>query len=221
MTFLFRLCVVLLPWIVRRHVLRGFYGYELHPTARIGCSWIFPRKLVMRERARIGHLNVAIHLECMELGAHVLIDRANWITGFPRGNSGHFAHCTNREPSLVLGAHSAVTKNHHIDCTDRIEVGAFTTIAGYASQLLTHGIDLERNRQDAAPITIGDHCFVGTAVVILAGARLPSRSVLGAKALLNKAHELEGQLYAGVPAKAIQPIPADAEYFRRTMGFVA
>ncbi len=220
MRFLFRLCVVLLPWTLRRHVLRGVYGYELHRTARIGWSWIFPRRLVMRENAQIGHLNVAIHLDRLEVGAHATIDRANWITGFPLGDARHFAHRAEREPALVLGAHSAITKHHHIDCTDRVEIGAFTTVAGYGSQLLTHAIDLERNRQDAAPIAIGDYCFVGTAVVILGGAKLPDRSVLGAKALLNKPQAEPGWLYAGVPAKPIQALPPDGAYFRRTTGFV-
>lgn len=220
MKSLFRLCVVLLPWFLRRTVLRTIYGYEIDPTARIGCSWIFPRHLVLRAHARIGHLNVAINLERLELGAHATIDRANWITGFPAGDARHFAHCATREPVLLLGAHGAITKHHHLDCTDRIEIGAFTTVAGYGSQLLTHSIDLQRNRQDAAPIVIGEYCFVGTDVVILGGARLPPRSVLGAKALLNKAHATPGQLYAGVPAEPVQAVPADAEYFRRTTGFV-
>lgn len=220
MRFLFRLGVVLLPWILRRHVLRICYGYAIHPTARIGWSWMFPENLVLGEHARIGHLNVAIHLARVELGPHALIDRGNWITGFPRGDARHFAHRADRDPTLFLGAHSAITKGHHFDCTDRIDVGAFTTIAGYASQLLTHSIDLEHNRQDAAPITIGEYCFVGTNVVILGGARLPARSVLGAKALLNKPHEREGQFYAGVPAEALKPVSAEAGYFRRTTGFV-
>lgn len=221
MKLFFRLCVVLLPWFLRRGVLRAVYGYEIHPTARIGWSWIFPQQLVLGEGARIGHLNVAIHLERVELGAHAVIERGNWITGFPRGDARHFAHCQARVPALVLGPHTAITKHHHLDCTDRITVGAFTTIAGYGSQFLTHSIDIERNRQDAAPITIGDYCFVGTAVVVLGGAALPARSVLGAKALLNKAHAIPGQLYAGVPAEGVRALPADAEYFRRTSGFVA
>lgn len=220
MRFFFRLCVVLLPWFLRRHVLRMFYGYDIHPTARIGCSWIFPVKLVMGEQARIGHLNVAIHLGQIELGPHALVGRGNWITGFPEGDPRHFGHCAGRDPALVMGAHSAVTKRHHLDCTDRIEIGAFTTVAGYGSQFLTHAIDLQLNRQDAAPIVIGDYCFVGTNVVMLGGAQLPARSVLGAKALLNKPHTQPGWLYAGVPARPIKTLPTDAAYFRRARGFV-
>lgn len=221
MRFLLRLGVVLLPWALRRHALRWFFGYRLHPTARIGWSWIFPEELEMAEGARIGHLNVAIHLARIKLGRHALIERGNWITGFPRGGRRHFTHVANRTPVLLMGEHSGVTKHHHIDCTDRVEIGAFATIAGYRSQLLTHGIDVARNRQDAAPIVIGAYTLVGTAATILPGARLPERSVLGAKALLNKAYTDPGWLYAGVPARPVKALPADAAYFRRTEGFVA
>lgn len=220
MKLLLRLLVVLLPWVLRRRVLAACYGYEIHPTARIGWSWIFPEQLVLHEGARIGHLNVAIHLTRLELGPHTLVDRQNWITGFPRGDTRHFAHRPDRDAVLVVGAHAAITKGHHFDCTDRVSIGACTTVAGYRSQFLTHSIDVERNRQDCAPIAIGDRCFVGTAVVALGGSRLPDRSVLGAMALLNRAHEQPGWLYAGVPARPVKELPADAAYFHRTEGWV-
>ena len=220
MTLLFRLCVVLLPWVLQRRVLQWAYGYEVHPTARIGWSWIFPRRLVMGPNSRIGHFNAAIHLDLLELRAHAIIDRGNWITGFPKGDMRHFSHYVHRNPSLRLGTHAAITKSHHLDCTDRIEIGDFTTIAGYRSQFLTHSIDLTRNRQDAAPISIGRHCFVGTAVVVLGGACLPDNSVLGAKALLNKAESTSGRTYVGVPARDVGPVPPGAAYFTRTRGFV-
>ena len=218
-TFL-RLCVVLLPWFLRRHVLRVAFGYKIHPTARIGLSWIFPEELEMAEGAHIGHLNVAIRLGRIALGPHALIHRSNWITGVPRSDRRHFTHRPAREPALVMGAHSAITKAHHIDCCDRIDIGAFATIGGYQSQFLTHAIDLEHNRQDVAPIHIGEYCFVGTNVVVLGGAQLPARSVLGAKALLNKAQTKSGWIYGGVPAVPIQALPENAAYFRRTTGFV-
>lgn len=221
MRLLIQLFVVLLPWFIRRRVLTACYGYRIHPTARIGWSWIFPRELAMGEGARIGHFNVAIHLQRVELGAHASIERGNWITGFPAGDARHFSHRKERAPVLVLGEHSAVTKDHHFDCTDRIEIGRFTIVAGYRSQLLTHSIDLAANRQDSAPIRLGDHCFVGTNVVVLGGARLPDRSVLGAKALLTESYAEPGWLYAGVPARAVKALPADAAYFRRTEGFVS
>jgi acetyltransferase-like isoleucine patch superfamily enzyme len=216
-----KLCTVLLPWRLKRWVLVHGFGYSIHPTARIGLAWVFPVHLSMEEGAKIGHLTVAIHFERLELGRFSTIDRGNWITGFPAGGKGHFSHCTKREPALLIGEHSAITKNHHLDCTDRIEIGRFCTIAGYGSQLLTHSINIQLNRQDCAPIHIGDYCFVGTDVVVLGGARLPDRCVLGAKALLNHAYEKPGWLYAGVPARPIRLLEQDAAYFTRQTGFVS
>lgn len=212
--------IVLAPWAIKRWSLIKFWNYSLHPTAKIGISWIYPEHLEMGEHAKIGHGNVAIHLHQMTLQAHASIGRGNWITGFPKGNSKHFDHQPDRDPSLLLGAHAAVTKNHHLDCTHRIEIGAFATIAGYASQFLTHSIDVHECRQDSAPITIGDHCFIGTNVVVLGGSRLPDRSVLGAKALLNKAFELPDHLYGGVPAKDLGKLEGAGNYFHRKVGFV-
>lgn len=220
MKIFIRACVVLLPWVARRWVLQTFYGYRIHPTARIGLSWIFPEKLEMGSGSTIGHLNVAVHLTRMQLGEAASIDRGNWITGYPQNGRRHFSHLSDRSPGLVLGAHAAITKRHHFDCTEKIEIGAFSTIAGYASQFLTHSIDLEKNRQDAAPIRMGAYCFVGTNVVVLGGARLPDRSVLGAKALLGRAYAEAGWLYAGIPAGPVKALSESAGYFHRTTGFV-
>jgi acetyltransferase-like isoleucine patch superfamily enzyme len=76
------------------------------------------------------------------------------------------------------------------------------------------------NLQDSSPIIIGDFCFVGTNVVVLGGAVLPSYSVLGAKSLLNKEIQNQYYLYGGVPAIPIKPINQSALYFKRTSGFV-
>ncbi len=217
---LLRLAVALMPWFLRRHILVKCFGYELHPTARIGLSFIFPKHLAMGEGAFIGHLCVAIHLERMEMGAHSILDRGNWITGFPRGHARHFAHLGDRRPEFMVGAHAGISKNHHFDCTERIEIGDHATVAGYGSQFLTHGIDYEKARQHASPISIGARSLVGSRVVVLGGARLPARSVLGAGAVLNKAYEEELRLYAGVPARPVKHLPASAAYFSRSAGFI-
>lgn len=211
---------MILPWKLRRIALNKWFGYNIHPTARIGFAWIFPKQLVMAEKTRIDHFAVAVNLLRIEMKAHSKIGRNNWITGFPQGHPKHFTHQPERKPVLIMGESSAITKHHHIDCTNLIEIGAFCTIAGYYSQILTHSINLMENRQDSAPIYIGDYAFVGTNVVILGGARLPAYSVLGAKSLLNKDYTEEWMLYAGVPAKPVQQIPADAKYFHRKDGFV-
>jgi acetyltransferase-like isoleucine patch superfamily enzyme len=213
--------MVVAPWPVKRWFLTKCFGYRLDTSARIGLSWVYPGMLVMEEGSRIGSLCTMIHLDEVILKAHSKMGRGNWVTGFPSGTkTKHFVHQPERVSRLVLGEHAAITKDHHIDCTSPIEIGAFTTVAGYQSQLLTHSIDLQESRQDSKPIKIGDYCFVGTDVVILGGARLPSYCVLGAKSLLNKAFEEEWCLYAGVPAAKKSEVPRDGKYFSRPTGFV-
>jgi hypothetical protein len=212
---------VLLPWSLRRWVLQRWFGYQIDPTSRIGLSWVFPRRLILAAHTRIGHLTVCKNLDLVHLREHASLGNLDWVTGFPPGLSAHFAHQPDRRPELHLGAHAAITHRHMIDCTNTVTIGAFTTFAGYQSQILSHSIDIAASRQTSAPVTIGEYCFVGTNCVLLGGAVLPDRCVLGAKSLLNKAFTEAGYLYGGVPARALQPLPLeDNAYFRRDTGFV-
>ena len=211
---------VLLPWSMRRRFLEKQFGYTIHPTSRIGLAWIFPDRLIMEEQTSIGHLTVCKNIALLHLKAHASLGRGNWITGFPLGASRHFAAETDRQPQLIIGEHSAITHRHLIDCTNSVTIGKFTTIAGFQSQILTHSIDIERNQQASAPVRIGDYCFVGTNCVLLGGSALPDYSVLGAKSLLNKSFSETHHLYAGVPARPVQGLSPECEYFRRTDGFV-
>jgi acetyltransferase-like isoleucine patch superfamily enzyme len=212
--------ICLFPWRIKRWMLKKLYHFDLHPTARIGLAWVYPKHLRMGKDARIDHFTVAIYLDAIELGDHAMIGRSNWITGFPSNSDDHFAHQKDRHPQLTIGEHSAITKNHHLDCTHEIRVGRFTTIAGYQSQLLTHSIDIVAGRQHSEPIEIGDYCFVSTRCIILGGGRLPSQSVLAAGAVLNKAFDAPFSLYGGVPARCIKELPKEARYFHRTTGYV-
>lgn len=218
---LLALVVVLLPWPMKRFVLQRWRGYRLDKTARIGLAWVYPRHLVMESNSRIDHFTVAIHLDEIVLGPHASIGRRNWITGFPSGtDSPHFGHQPDRISSLHVGEHSAITKNHHIDCTSPVTIGRFSTIAGYDSQLLTHSVDLEKCRQSSSPIVIGDYTFIGTKVVILGGSTLPARSVLAASSLLNRPYSEECTIYAGIPARPVKAICDEMKYFKRSQGFV-
>jgi|ERR1043165_3877306 acetyltransferase-like isoleucine patch superfamily enzyme len=208
------------PWFFRRRLLSLFFGYNLHASSRMGLCWFFPKKLVMEAHSSIGHMTVCKGLEFVHLKESAIIGRGNWITGFPQGGQTHFTHQPERKAQLVVGAHSAITNRHLIDCTNSVEIGAFSTFAGFNSQILTHSIDLEACRQSSAAITIGDYCFVGTNCVLLGGSRLPNYSVLGAKSLLNKPFIDTHTLYAGVPARAVKVLANDLNYFKRTVGFV-
>jgi acetyltransferase-like isoleucine patch superfamily enzyme len=213
--------VVLLPWCIRRRILNTFYHYGISPTAKIGFSYIFPKHLIMNDGAKIGHLNVAVHLDMLQMGRKASIARGNWITGFPTGTSSkHFAHQKDRKSELIIGNESAITKNHHIDCTNRIAIGDYVTLAGYRSQLLTHSIDVSEGRQSSHPISIGDYSFVSTGVILLGGCKLPAYSVLAAGSVLTKSFHDEYVLYGGVPAKPIKNLSHEAAYFLRKEGYV-
>jgi acetyltransferase-like isoleucine patch superfamily enzyme len=220
MKALLTLASFLLPWPVRRRLLELCFGYQIAPTARIGFAWVRPKRLLMEEGAVIGHLTVCKNLDSIHMKAHSRIGRGNWITGFPGGHSRHFAGELDRRPELILGEHAAITHRHLIDCTNRVTIGRFTTFAGFQSQILSHSIDLEQSRQSSAPVSIGEYCFVGTNCVLLGGSSLPNYSVLAAKSLLNKPFAEQYSLYGGVPAREIQRLPAEWQYFHRTSGVV-
>ncbi|MEJ7703280.1 MAG: hypothetical protein WKF47_06320 [Geodermatophilaceae bacterium] len=138
-------------WSVRRQFLEKQFGYSLHPSSRIGLAWVFPERLVMEANSSIGDLTVCKQIALLHLHENATIGRGNWITGFPLGPSQHFAGETDRRPELIVGAHSAITHRHLIDCTNSITIGKFTTFAGFQSQMLTHSIDIQQNRQASAP----------------------------------------------------------------------
>lgn len=216
------LCILIFPWRIRRFIYRKVFGYEVHNTARIGLSWVFPDKLVMEAGCKIGHLNVCKNINQLFMAKHSKIGSLNWITGFPlfKNYKGHFSEEVGRVPSLNLGEHSAITSRHIIDCTNTINIGKYTTVAGLRSQILTHGIDISLSIQTSQPITIGNYCFIGSGCVLLKGAIIPSYSVVGALALVNKIHKQEYTLYAGVPAKPVSSLSCDNKYFSRKSGRV-
>lgn len=216
---LFRLLIVILPWCLKRRVLVSHFHYEIAPNAKIGIAYFFPKHLIMKNGAMVKHLNVAINLDEIIMDENALIDRSNWITGYPTGaGSDFFKDETDRESLLSLGANSVITKKHHFDCTNRIIIGKYVTIAGYNSQFLTHSIDIYLNRQGSKPIIIGNYCFISTRVTILGGSSLPDKSVLAAGAVLNRNYSLDDALglYAGVPAKRKKNIENSAKYFLRS-----
>jgi len=217
---LLMLLSVFLPAAARRALLQSQFGYQIHPSCRLGICWVAPTRLIMEEGSQIGHLTVCKGMDLLHLRAHSAIGRGNWISGFPLGPSPHFAEELDRRPELILGEHSNITHRHLIDCTNSVVIGRFTTLAGFQSQILTHSIDLERNRQTSTSVRIGDYCFIGTNSVLLPGSGLPDYSVLGAKSLLNETFTETYQLYGGVPARPIKKLDAGYAYFRRAQGYV-
>src|ERR1700738_4519382 len=106
----FKIITLFLPWFLRRRALNRWFGFEIHPQARIGLAWVFPGKLIMAAGARIDHFTVAIHLDRIEMGAQSKIGRGNWITGLStKNNSAHFRHQFERRAELQMGESANIT----------------------------------------------------------------------------------------------------------------
>jgi acetyltransferase-like isoleucine patch superfamily enzyme len=151
------------------------------------------------------------------LGPNALIGKGNWITAHPRGDS---SFDDSRVPELVLERDAAITAQHAIDCTDRIHIGQFATLAGWRSQVITHAVDVRANRQSCCPISIGEYSFVGTRVILLPGASVAPRSVVAAGAVVASVLEDELVTYGGVPARRVGSLTGDELYFSRKTGRV-
>jgi carbonic anhydrase/acetyltransferase-like protein (isoleucine patch superfamily) len=192
------LIAVLLPARARRAVLVGALGYEIPADAVIGRSVVAVDRLVMASGSVIGHLNLIRRCERVVLGKRAEIGHANWITGV-RTERGYFPG-RQRSAILTLGDSAAITHRHFVDCSDRVELGDFSILAGVHSQVLTHGIDIDRGNLTSAPVLVGDRVLINSGTILLAGAVVSGRSVIGAGSVVRGKLTEEGLLYAGSPA---------------------
>src|SRR3546814_16188155 len=67
----------------------------------------------------------------------------------------YFSSSPNRKSALIMHEHSGITRKHLLDCSDTIEIGKFSLVAGWRSQILTHSPDFEKNRQMCLQTVIG------------------------------------------------------------------
>ncbi len=215
-----QLALFMAPWPLRRWCLCRLFGFKIAPTAKIGFSLLLVEQAAIGESCHIGHLTIVKGLRRLQMDEFSTLGNLNWVTGFPRAIGGRFLVEKDRDPVLFMARHAAITHRHYIDCTDRIDIGAFTTMAGWGSQILTHAIDLEENRQSCSPVNIGSYCFIGTRTVLLKGSSLPDKSVLAAGSVLTRAMTESGTLYAGVPASALKKLNEQDKYFTRRTGHV-
>lgn len=218
--FIVSLITSIFPNRTRNFILSKALGWNISATAEISrLAFLNVRSVNLGPGSKIRAMTYAKGLDSIVLGAHARIGRLNWITGFPSSNLDHFSHVQGRDPVLILGDHASITNRHLIDCTDRVEIGAFSTFAGFRSQILTHSIDLKNNIQHCRPVKIGEYSFVGTGTIILGGAILPNRSILAAGSTLGGRLTEEDCLYGGSPVRKIKSLSGYL-YFSRNEGSV-
>lgn len=217
-----QLILLIFPWPLRRILLCKIFGFELSPKSHIGISILLAKKVILHQYAKIGSLTFSKAIDKIEIGEHSSIGSLNFITGFSTSikNFKHFKHIKERKCEIILGKHTAITSRHFFDCNGGIYIGNYSEVAGYQSLFLTHSIDVYQCRQDAQPIIIGDYVFIGTRCTFLKGSIVPSYTIIGACALVNKKLTENYVLYAGVPAKKVKEIKEKCLFFNREQGFV-
>ncbi|RZT87901.1 hypothetical protein EV383_4833 [Pseudonocardia sediminis] len=206
---------VLLPHAGRRFVHRRLLGHDLHPTARIGRSFVDVENLVMGEGAVIGSLNVVRGCTDVVLEKDASIGSLNFINSV-RPDRGYFNH-KERHPALILRQGSGVTAFHILDACDRIELDAFSWIAGFGTLVQTHAVDFDNVRQSCFPVRLGDHSLVSSRCVLLPGSVVPDASIVASGAVVTGKLTSEPHLFAGVPAKPVRALDPTAPFFVRTV----
>lgn len=199
----------------RQKILRKMFGHEVHPSARIGLSFIAVEHLYIAEGSGIASFTLIRGLRECILHEEVDIGRFNWITAIPLGSGEFFQQVKDRDPSLEIGFGSVILHRHIVDCNAKVTMGELSGLAGYRTTLLTHGVDIRENAQTAEPVTIGDRTMIGSNCVILGGSVIPGYSIVSAGSTVRNAFEEPG-LYSGVPAKRVSDLPQDAKFFHRT-----
>jgi acetyltransferase-like isoleucine patch superfamily enzyme len=207
--------VGLLPNALKKPIYRVVFGYRFGPGVRIGLVLLDAEQVHLGEGTRIGHLNAIVRVGRLETGRQTRIGNLNIIRGGEGVSLGDYAEvmrlnvlnaipdhdCTTEPQSeLKVGAGTVITSGHRIDFTDRVRLGKNVIVGGRNSSLWTH------NRQETAPIEIGDFCYLGSEVRLAPGARLPDECTLGLGSVLTGEITQPRSLVAGIPAKVIRPL---------------
>ncbi len=206
--------VAALPASELKNYLLRRLGWNIGNGAHIGpCLVLNVDRVEIGDGAGMGALNVVKDLAAFTLGEYAILGHWNWVTAArPLREAG--------APGVLhIGAHSAVTSRHYIDCSGGIRVGTHTTIAGVRSTLVTHGISWRSSAQTFKPIEIGDYCLISSNVHVSPGAVIGNKIVVGMGATIA-GRIVDPGLYIQSRAALVKS-DLEGEYFRREEGPVS
>jgi acetyltransferase-like isoleucine patch superfamily enzyme len=182
---------------LRVAALRLLFGYSIESGCRVGpgcmidCdSLTLGRGVTLGRRMRIvGPCAVAIG-ERTEFGFDCTISCGDWAATSSQ---------TTYERRAEFGADVVVGDRQFFGAVGHLTVGASTWIAGRDSQFWTHGLGV-----DDRSVSIGECCYVGSAVRFAPGASVSDLTVVGLGSVVIGKFECPASLVAGVPARILR-----------------
>lgn len=208
-----RVAVGLLPHSAAKlWLLRHLLGWRIGPGCYVAPIVADVRHASLARGVRIGAGNVFRNLDSLTMGEGSHVGHWNIITAAP-GFGGKPGNC-----SFVLGDEAGITSAHYLDCSGSITIGKYAAIGGRRCTLLTHQADYANEWLVAEPIRIGDYTLVQSNVSITPGRTIAPRVMIAMGAVVAKDCDLEGMLYAGVPAVPKKPVHGG--WFTRTDGYL-
>lgn len=122
-------------------------------------------------------------------------------------------------PKLHIGDRAILATQVSISVAVSVEIGEDTLIASHVFIADNPGHSISPNRrqhhlpilpEDAAPISIGKNCWIGTRSMIFKGVTIGDNSIVAANSVVTSDIP-PNTLYAGSPARFIRDISDDAE----------
>lgn len=166
-------------------------------------NFIRVRRLVMRQNALIGSMNVLSGPANIVIGVDGAVGNRNTVTvGLPR---------VSFPVSLRIGETSKVTAAHKINLNESLVIGTNSVLGGAGIQIWTHGF-VHQNLREPRPeirgrVTIGNNVYVGAACCISPGVTIGDNITIGAHSSVATSLSEPG-VYVSQP---LRHIPASVE----------
>ena len=201
MRMLIGLLILFLPSAIKIMLLR-FLGYKIGNNCYLGLSLIQADMISIEDECYIGHGNLIWRLKKFHMGRGSRISSLNWISGAKNG-------------TFELGANSSISMLHFFEASSNIFIRSNCIVAGRSSQFFTHGIT-PTNIDDRRSITIGDWCYIGSAVRMVPGTSLADHTFVGMGAVVTKNFSDNFVLIVGCPAVVKKKLSPNSSFFNRS-----
>jgi probable biosynthetic protein (TIGR04098 family) len=210
-----------LPGPLKKIILRSAFGFRIGQRVRIGIAYFDCAELSIEDDASIGHGVAFKNVGSVRIGSHAVVGPLNLFRGGDRIELDDYSqllrlNVINAIPqhdcfgvldsTFFLGYGAAVSSSHWIDFTDRVSIGRRSMVGGRNSSIWTH------NRRRAAPVRIGDFCYMGSEIRVAPGVTIADCSIIGMGSVVSAPVTSPFTFIGGAPARPTRRLTeADAD----------